>query len=421
MTEPPRLASQPAGRGLLLAIAYVGFVSLGLPDPVAGVAWPSVRATFGLPQDAFGLVFLALGAGYCVSGFFGGRLTQALGLGNLLTLSSGLVAVAMVGTGLAPAWSAFVAWAVVWGLGSGGIDAGLNAMVARHDSARHVNWLHACYSAGATLGPLCMTATLLTAGDWRVGYHLVGGLLLAMTSLFGATRRRWDALAPPEADADRPPLGTVAALRSVPVWLLIALFLLYVGLEFMVGQWCFTLLTEGRGVRTDVAGLAAGGYYGSIGVGRVLAGAVAPRVGLGPLVRFALGTVVVGTLLLAFGTPAAVGLVGLIVVGLGLAPVFPCLMAATPARVGPDRAGHAVGFQVSAGMIGAATLPGLAGVLVEPFGLEAIAAFAVGLAVLLLAIHEVLLRASPASDKTDAIDAEDGSIVPSASDAKNES
>src|SRR5687767_3900869 len=158
---------------LMLAIAYLGFISLGLPDPVAGVAWPSVREGFGLSQSSFGLVFICLGCGYCASGFFGGQLTQWLGLGNLLWFSSALVALAMFGSSVAPVWAVYVA--VIWGLGSGGIDAGLNAYVSNHFSARHVNWLHACYSLGATLGPLLMTAVMIRAG-WRAGYALVGGV-----------------------------------------------------------------------------------------------------------------------------------------------------------------------------------------------------------------------------------------------------
>ena len=191
MTDAKPIGPQSQRGLLLLAIAYLGFVSLGLPDTVAGVAWPSVRERFTLSQSAFGLVFIALGCGYCASGFFGGKLTHALGLGNLLWISSAFVAVAMLGSGLAPAWPVMVGLAVVWGLGSGGIDAGLNAYVSRHFSARHVNWLHACYSLGATLGPLAMTAMLVWIGSWRLGYALVGGTLLLMALLFLATRSRW--------------------------------------------------------------------------------------------------------------------------------------------------------------------------------------------------------------------------------------
>jgi len=377
---------------LLLAIAYLGFVSLGMPDTVAGVAWPSVRDTFTLPQSGFGLVFIALGCGYCASGFFGGRLTLVLGVGTLLTVSSALVVVAMFGSALAPVWPLFVACAVVWGLGSGAIDAGLNAYVSTHFSARHVNWLHACYSLGATLGPLLMTAMLVRAGSWRLGYALVGAVILVMTATFFVTRRGWGE--PPRSAAGEvgTPASMGAALGDLLVWLQIVVFFLYVGLEFTVGQWSFTLLTESRGVGADLAGVLAGGYFGAIGVGRVLFGAVADWVGLDRLVRFSTLAALAGATLFAFGSPVEVGYVALAVIGLGLAPVFPCMMARTAQRLGTEFSTHAVGFQVSAGMLGAAVVPGLAGLMVEGMGLEVVAQFAVVLAALLYVTHELLLH-----------------------------
>ena len=386
---PVKLGKQ--GAPLLLVIAYLGVISLGLPDPVAGVAWPSVREAFSLPQSGFGLVFIALGCGYCASGFFGGKLTHLLGLGNLLWISSGLVAAAMFGSGLAPIWPVFVTCAVVWGLGSGGIDAGLNAYVSKHFSARHVNWLHACYSLGATAGPLVMTAILVQLGSWRLGYGVVGGVLLGMSVLFFVTRHRWTDPTQPAAAEPHQPLGLWAVLGDPLVQLQTALFFLYVGLEFTVGQWSFTLLTESRSIRPDWAGMLAGAYYGSIGVGRIVSGAIAPRVGLDRLVRWSLVGVLLGTVLFALGAPLELDLIGLALIGLGLAPVFPCLMAQTPNRLGAEHATHAVGFQVSAGMVGAALVPAIAGLLAQRRGLETVAQLAVLLAALLLAMHELVL------------------------------
>lgn len=389
--KSPAALDHAGGRLLLLVIAYLGFISLGLPDPVAGVAWPSVRHAFSLHQSSFGLVFIALGCGYCASGFFGGKLTAVLGLGNLLWISSGLVAVAMLGSGVVPVWPLFVACGVIWGLGSGGIDAGLNAYVSTHFSARHMNWLHACYSVGATLGPLLMTAVLVREGSWRLGYELVGGILLAMTVLFFVTRERWNDPPKPADGAVNQIVTMKMALQEPMVWLQIVIFFLYVGLEFTVGQWSFTLLTESRGVRPEVAGILAGSYYGAIGVGRVIAGAIAARVGLKRLLRGTMLIALIGVLLFAYGKPVELGSAGLVMIGLGLAPIFPCLMTMTPERLGAGYATHAVGFQVSSGMLGAALLPGIAGLFAEKLGLEVVTQFAIGLATMLFVIHELLL------------------------------
>jgi fucose permease len=394
MNEKTSLQAHPSWHPiLLLAIAYLGFVSLGLPDPISGVAWPSVRDLFSLPQSAFGLVFIALGCGYCASGFFGGSLTLILGLGNLLWVSSGLVAIAMFGFGLAPNWPVFVAFAVTWGLGSGGIDAGLNAYVSNHFSARHVNWLHACYSLGATIGPMLMTAMLFWT-SWRVGYAVVGGLLALMTLCFLITRQRWDEPAKVSTDEAIQAISMRETLRDRLVWLQIVVFFLYVGVEFTVGQWSFTILTESRHVRADVAGLLASGYYGAIGIGRIIAGVIAAKIGLDQLVRAAMLLALAGTTLFAFGTPVELSCVGLVLIGLGLAPIFPCLMAITPQRLGTAQATHAVGFQVSSGMLGAALLPGCAGLLSDAFGLELITYFALTLALLLFTSHELIINIS---------------------------
>src|SRR5436190_3572720 len=176
---------------LLIALAYVGFVSLGLPDAVIGVAWPSVRDAFHLPQGAAGLVFVASGLGYFATSFLSGRLTHALGIGLLLATSTALVAAAMFGFATSPVWALFVACAVAHGLGSGAIDAGLNGYAANSLSARHMNWLHACYCFGAMLGPLLMTAVLTSGRRYSDGYLAVGGVMTALAAVFLATGPRW--------------------------------------------------------------------------------------------------------------------------------------------------------------------------------------------------------------------------------------
>ena len=283
----PAIQKQSQRELLLLVVAYLGFVSLGLPDTIAGVAWPSVRTTFTLSQNHFGLVFIALGCGYCTSSFLGGRLTLALGVGMLLTISSLFVVVAMFGFALAPTWPLFVACSVIWGIGSGGIDSALNSYASTYFSTRHVNWLHACYSVGATMGPLLMTAMLVNAGSWRLGYALVGGVIFFMCAIFLATRRWWREPSQSAAGESLNPISIRDTLREPLVWISVAVFFLYTGLEFTVGQWCFTLLTESRGVRAELAGFLASIYFGAIGVGRILFGVIADRVGVDRLIRFA--------------------------------------------------------------------------------------------------------------------------------------
>ena len=376
---------------LLIALAYVGFVSLGLPDAVIGVAWPSVRDAFRLPQGAAGLVFAASAAGYFATSFLSGRLTHALGIGVLLAASTALVAAAMFGFAFSPVWPLFVACPAAHGLGSGAIDAGLNGYAAHHLSARHMNWLHACYCLGAMLGPLLMTAVLTSGRPYGTGYLAVGGVLAALAAVFLATGPRWGR-ASATAGAAGPRVGTGEAIRHPAVLLQMAVFFLYTGLEMALSQWAFTVLTESRGVGRGPAGVAVGLYWGSIGVGRVVFGLVADRVGIDRLLRYCLLAAAAGAALFAAPLPGWVAFAGLAVAGVGLAPVFPCLMTRTPRRLGPALSAHAIGFQVGAVMVGAAAVPGALGLIAGGVGLGAIPVGAAVLAGLVWLLHEGLTR-----------------------------
>jgi fucose permease len=378
---------------LLIVLAYVGFVSLGLPDAVIGVAWPSVRDTFRLPQGAAGQVFVASGLGYFVTSFLSGQLSHLLGIGLLLAASTALVAAAMLGFAFSPAWALFVACAVVHGLGSGAIDAGLNGYAAHYLSARHMNWLHACYCFGAMLGPLLMTAVLTSGRHYGSGYLVVAGVMASLAVVFLVTGPQWGrASATAEAVGVRVEVG--AAIRHPYVLLHMAVFFVYTGLEMALSQWAFTVLTELRGVAPGPAGVAVGAYWGSIGLGRIVFGLIADRIGIDRLLRYCLLAAAAGMALFAVPLSPGAAYAGLALAGIGLAPVFPCLMTRTPQRLGTALSAHAVGFQVGAAMIGAAAIPGALGLIASEVGLTAIPVGALILAVLLWAIHERLIRRS---------------------------
>lgn len=382
---------------LLLIIAYLGFISLGLPDTVIGVAWPSVRDAFGRQQADLAWIFFGGGASYFLSGMITGRLLNRYGIGLLLAGSSLLVALSGFGYGTAPLWILFASCSLLHGLGSGAIDAGLNHYVSQHFSARHMSWLHACYSVGATLGPLIMTAMLVRLNSWRAGYLTVATLLLLLTLLFTFTQRLWNAPAETgkeqEAVKTTESLSMLEALRGSAVWMQIALFFIYTGLEVTVGQWSFTVLTESRAVSKETAGLWVTLYWASITAGRILFGFVVDRLGIDRLLRFSMLGVVTGLALFAWNGSALLSAVAMSLTGLGLASIYPCLMTRTPQRLGNAKAAHAIGFQVSAAMIGAAVFPSVCGWLVQRAGLESITLVSLGMGGALLLLHEMLLRA----------------------------
>jgi fucose permease len=381
----------------LLALSYLAFVSLGLPDTVIGVAWPSIRDRFGVSQAGLGFVLSVGVAGYVVSSVIAGRLVVALGVGRLLAASCALVALGLTGYALAPRWALFVPMAAVIGLGSGAIDAALNGWAARHIPVRHVNWLHACWGVGATAGPAMMTAVLARGGSYGLGYVLLACALGAMGLAFAATRRAWeDGAAAGGGIALHG--GAGEALRSGRVLLQIAFFFVYTGLEAGTGQWCFTVLREARGLDIESAGTWTAVYWGSILAGRVVLGFVVDRVGPDRLLRVTTVTAVAGAVLFA-SSGGPLGRLGLVLLGASLAPIFPTLMSRTPARVGQHLAPHAVGFQVGAATLGSAAVPALFGLLAAGAGLRAIGVGVAAVAFLLLVLHETIIamtRQTPA-------------------------
>ena len=381
----------------LLALAFIGFISLGLPDAVIGVAWPSVRDTFRLRQEAIALVLVISGIGYLASSFFAGRLMQTVGIGLVLAASTGLVSAAMFGFAYSPLWIAFLCCAWVHGLGSGAIDSGLNGYAAHHMSTRSLIWLHSCYCFGALIGPVLMSSILASGRHYRVGYSAVGGIMLAMSVLFLITYRSWGEISSTSTSAEKtiesnvPPLRPRVALKYFAVWLQMAVFFLYTGLEVTFSQWTYTVLTEARHVHPVTAGIVVGVYWGCIGIGRIISGMIADRVGIDRLVRYCLVCAGSGAILIASRLPVEIAFLGISLIGLGLAPVFPCLMSRTPRRLGTQISAHAIGFQVGAAMIGAAVVPGTLGVMTRFGGLEMVPLGTVVLFVLLGLLHERLM------------------------------
>lgn len=364
----------------LLLLAYLAFVGLGLPDPLPGTLWPEIAPAYGLPNAALGLVLAAVSAGTILAGLLAGRLTARLGLGGLLAASLGATALAAAGQALAPPWGLFVALGVLAGLGGGAVDAGLNLFVAARFAPRHLNWMHGCWGIGATLGPALATLLLAAGAGWQAGYAAVAALLLALALAVLLTRRRWDAAAPAaEAGA---PVTALSALRHRVVRRQMAVFFVYTGLEASAGQWAATILVA-RGAGPAEAAGAAALFWAGLAGSRIALGFVVDRVGPDRLLRLAVPVVVGAAALLLAGVAdfAALALLAAM-----LAPVYPTLMARTPARLGGPLAVHAIGFQVAAAMGGVALLPGSLGLAADLVGPVAVPAGILLLAVVLAAL-----------------------------------
>ena len=382
----------------LIVLAYIAFISLGMPDGLFGVAWPSIREDFGLRLDSVGAFFFAVTTGYMLSSFFSGKIIAQLGVGGTLSASCALTASALLGYTLVPDWWLMVALGVAAGLGAGAIDAGLNTYVASHFGEGLMQWLHASFGFGVTLGPIIMTTGLNFFHSWRLGYQVVGGAQLLLAASFLLTVRMWqDDGTPPHAPEQERHLMDYTTpfqetLRQPVVWLNLLLFFLYTGAEFSFGSWTYSLLTLSRNVPVSVAGLWAGSYWATFTLGRILAGLLTHRFGTANLLKAGFLVALGGSVLLWWNPFPQASIIAVSAIGFAIAPIFPGLVSGTSARVGEHHAANTIGMQIAAAGLGGAVVPSLAGVLAQNISLEAIPVYLVCVFLLLTGLYLIVSR-----------------------------
>jgi fucose permease len=316
------------------------------------------------------MLLIASVAGYMTSSFLSGFLLARVGVGRVLAASCFLTGLALIGFTLVPEWWMMVALGVFSGFGAGAIDAGLNTYVAAHFGEGLMQWLHASWGVGITIGPLLMTLGLTAFNTWHFGYRVVGVFQIALAACFVLTLPMWIRNNTSTSSASekkltdyKTPLGET--LRHPQVWLSILLFFLYVGAEGALGTWTYTLLTESRQVNETLAGFFAGSYWLTFTIGRIVAGLFANRIGVNKLVIGGLLGALLGSGLLIWnpGNSEAANVIAVAVIGVSIAPIFPSMMSGTRTRVGDRYAANTIGMQMAATGFGTAVIPTTMGVL----------------------------------------------------------
>jgi fucose permease len=298
----------------------------------------------------------------------------------MLAGSCFLTGFALIGYTFVPQWWMMVLLGVFAGLGAGAIDAGLNTYVAANFSERVMQWLHAFWGVGITIGPLLMTIGLTTLNTWRFGYRVVGTFQIGLAICFVLTIAMWNrhkTAASTEIEKKltdyKTPLGET--LRQPRVWLSMLLFFMYVGAEGGLGTWTYTLLTESRGVDVTLAGFFAGSYWFTFTIGRIVAGMFANRVGVNRLVLGGLIGALLGAGLLVWNPSQMSNVLAVAIIGFSIAPIFPAMISGTRTRVGEHYAANTIGMQMTMTGFGAAIIPSLMGVLARQVSLEIIPVF----------------------------------------------
>lgn len=387
---------------LLLVFVYIAFVSLGLPDSVLGVAWPSMRRSLEVPLEGAGVIALVLTACSAVASVSSAAVNRRFGTGVVVAASCLLTALGLFGYSIAPSFLWILVAAIPLGFGQGGVDSSLNGYVAANYASRHMNWLHASWGIGATLGPAIMTQVLVSGFLWRDGYRIIALVQGSLGLLFVASLRLWRRVdevgsesheviegGASSGDGGRP---KISGLRRVEPWIQITMYGLYCASEISIGIWAASILVEGRHLDKSVAGLLVSSYYAGITGGRILTGFVADRLGNRRMVRLGLFTSLAGLSLVIPGLPVPLTFAGFLLLGLGLAPIFPCLMHETPRRFDRNTFRTVIGFQMASANLGGSIVPGLMGIVGARIGLNAIAPCVGVLLVVLFILSERLNR-----------------------------
>jgi fucose permease len=390
----------PQNLRLMLLIAFYSFMVLGVLPGVLNIAWRHMQVTFNVDLDALGVLLLAFTSGRLLMAFSCGWLIGRVDIGRTLLLGATLSICGVLAGALAPAWAFMLVSAFVAAMGAGLIDAGMNTFAAAHYGKGPMNWLHAFFGVGLTIGPLLVTFFVVNLDQtWRLAYGTIavlqGGFVVALLLTF----RQWRMPEIDEADLDENnrSTATIAQSLAVPAVLVsIMMFAIYGGLEISTGQLTNTLFIDSRGVTQEVSSFWISLYWLSFTIGRMIIGSIGDRITSVRLMRLSMGGALLGTLMLWLNFTNMVGFLGLALLGFSLAPMFATFINDTPRRVGKRHVANAIGFQIGFAGLGGAMLAGLAGLLAAHFSLELIGPFLFVNAIAMLVIYELTLpRGAP--------------------------
>lgn len=370
---------------MMVALSYTAFIILAIPGAMLGIAWLHMRETFGLPLDALGLLLIPSTIGYSTASALVGRVIARFGVGPTLLFCSALSVIGLLGYAVAPSWPMLLLAALIAGLGGGTLDSGMNVYFAAHYSPRLMNWLHAFFGVGATIGSAFITTVLNSGQTWRTAYALTAVMFVALGAVFFFTRDRWEThVAHEPASSEGTPH---VRLGGLALWLGVAMFFTYGGVEVTPNNWGATLFTA-RGVAEATAGYWVSIYWASFTIGRFVFGLIVNHIRVKTSIQLCMIGIIIGAALVWWNPTNTVGLVGLALMGFAMAPVFPLLISDTQERLGPQLAPHAIGLQVAGASLGIAILPGLAGLLANRISIETLGPFLLLLALAVFVLYE---------------------------------
>lgn len=381
---------------LLLLIIYLAFISLGLPDSLLGSAWPAMYQEFSVPVSYAGVLSMIIAVGTIISSLQSDRLTKKFGTGKVTAGSVLMTAVALFGFSVSHSFAALCLWAVPYGLGAGSVDASLNNYVALHYASRHMSWLHCMWGVGASLGPYIMGYALTGGQGWNMGYRYVAILQIALTAILIFSLPLWKKQSvgcggQTEGEGGAKPLSIRQIIKIPGAKEVMITFFCYCALEQTAGLWASSYLVLRQGLSPETAAGFASLFYMGITAGRAFSGFLTIKLRDTQMIRLGQGFILSGIalLLLPFGSVSALS--GLILVGLGCAPIYPSIIHSTPEHFGADKSQAMIGVQMAAAYVGTCFMPPVFGFLANHISVSLFPVFLLAILVLMVAMHEKML------------------------------
>ena len=385
---------------LLLAIIYLSFISLGLPDGLLGAAWPSIYPEFGVPVSYAGMVSMTIAAMTIISSLMSDRLTRKFGTGKVTVCSVAMTAAAIFGFSISHQYWMLILWAIPYGLGAGSVDASLNNYVALHYESRHMSWLHCMWGLGAATGPYIMGYALTHGMGWNAGYRIVAIMQVVLTIILFLSLPLWKnrsgEVGAAEDPNDSEPLPLKDIVRIPGVREVMLCFCSYCAIESTAGLWSASYLNLHKGISPEIAASFASMFYIGITIGRGICGFFTLKFNDEQMVRLGQGVILVGILTMLLPLGDTLALIGLIIIGLGCAPIYPSIIHSTPAHFGADRSQAIIGVQMASAYTGSCLMPPVFGFIADKINIALLPVYLLFFLVLMTLMHESLVRKTKA-------------------------
>lgn len=379
----------------LLGIIYLSFISLGLPDALLGAAWPNMYSEFQVPVSFAGVISMIIAFGTIASSLQSDRLTRKFGTGKVTAVSVGITAFALWGFSISHSFILLCLWAIPYGLGAGSVDASLNNYVALHYASKHMSWLHCMWGVGATLGPYIMGAVLTGGSIWNTGYRIICVLQILLTAVLIFSLPKWkrqNTLSEGEETTSGKVLSLKEILAVPGAKAIMVCFFCYCAVEQTTMLWASSYLTLAKGVDVKSAASFAGMFCIGITIGRGINGFIAMKLKDQQMIHMGQAIILTGIIVMILPFGKVVSLIGFSMIGLGCAPVYPCIIHSTPEHFGAERSQAIIGVQMASAYIGTCLMPLLFGLLANHISIRLLPLYLLILLALMVYMYELLER-----------------------------